>query len=69
MNIIRKKTLVTLATVIMTPSLAFAHAGHDHHSIWSDIIHLLSNPDLLVSVGAIALLGGGYLAMKHKKSS
>jgi hydrogenase/urease accessory protein HupE len=62
-----KKTL--LVALLASPSLAFAHAGHDHHSVWADLIHLLSNPDLLVSVGAIVLLGGAYAMFKHKKSS
>lgn len=38
-----KKTALTIIG-LLSPTLALAHAGHDHGSAWSGLIHLLSSP-------------------------
>jgi len=55
--------------LLLMPSIAHAHPGDHHGSLWATISHLLSEPDHLALL-FFAVAGGIWLALrKYKKSS
>jgi hydrogenase/urease accessory protein HupE len=48
-----------ILALILLPNAALAHAGdHSHSAVMENLIHLVTEPDHLMMMGAAALLAG-----------
>ncbi|OBT10124.1 urease accessory protein UreJ [Vibrio sp. UCD-FRSSP16_10] len=63
-----KTKFIALLALLITPTLALAHPGHDHHSFSAGITHPITGMDHLIMLFAFGLLVGCTAVANRKKS-
>lgn len=63
-----KFTFAALVTALLTPTMAFAHPGHESHSFLSGLTHPITGIDHLIMLLAFGLLVGALSLPYAKKA-